>query len=60
MQTQLLELAFEMATSAHRGIFSQTPNRIIRGICDTLVQVADHIIQVNLKIINYSYLIFNI
>lgn len=46
IQSQLLELAFEMATSAHRGIFSQTPNRIIRGICETLAKIADHIIQV--------------
>lgn len=45
-KTSLLELGFEMATSAHRGIFSEKPVRTIRSICEKLVKIADHIIQV--------------
>ncbi|KAK5646089.1 hypothetical protein RI129_004553 [Pyrocoelia pectoralis] len=42
---QLLQLSFEMATHAHRDIFSEKPLRTIRDISKTLVQLADHIIQ---------------
>lgn len=48
-KTQLLELSFEMATSAHRDRFSEQPNRTIRNICETLAKMADSIIQVRLR-----------
>ncbi|XP_023021826.2 connector enhancer of ksr [Leptinotarsa decemlineata] len=41
----LLQLGFEMATSAHRGIFSEKPVCIIRKICEKLTKIADYIIQ---------------
>lgn len=51
IKTQVLQLGFEMATCAHRDIFSDQPNRTIRNICETLVKIADHIIQVFYSII---------
>lgn len=53
-KTQLLELSFEMATSAHRDRFSEHPNRTIRNICELLAKMADSIIQVN-----YCYMTFH-
>lgn len=52
-KTNLLQLGFEMATSAHRGIFSEKPVCTIRKICEKLTKIADHIIQVfyNLELI---------
>ncbi|KAG5898199.1 hypothetical protein JTB14_005579 [Gonioctena quinquepunctata] len=44
-KTNLLQLSFEMATSAHRGIFSEKPVCTIRKICEKLAKIADHIIQ---------------
>ncbi|KAJ8920841.1 hypothetical protein NQ315_015633 [Exocentrus adspersus] len=44
-KTNLLQLGFEMATSAHRDIFSEKPVRTIRKICEELAKMADHIIQ---------------
>lgn len=54
-KTQLLQLGFEMATSAHRDIFSDQPNRTIRNICNTLAKMADHIIQVPILFTIYLY-----
>ncbi|KAL3281327.1 hypothetical protein HHI36_004538 [Cryptolaemus montrouzieri] len=42
---QMLQLAFEMATNAHRDIFSEKPVVTIRRICERLTKMADHIIQ---------------
>ncbi|KAK9870665.1 hypothetical protein WA026_008227 [Henosepilachna vigintioctopunctata] len=44
-KTQMLQLAFEMATNAHRDIFSEEPVITIRKICERLTKMADHIIQ---------------
>ncbi|XP_045470038.1 uncharacterized protein LOC123677516 isoform X2 [Harmonia axyridis] len=44
-KTQMLQLAFEMATNAHRDIFSEQPVVTIRRICEKLTKMADHIIQ---------------
>ncbi|XP_050502012.1 uncharacterized protein LOC114337798 isoform X1 [Diabrotica virgifera virgifera] len=44
-KTNLLQLGFEMATSAHRGIFSEKPVCTIRKNCEKLAKIADHIIQ---------------
>ncbi|KAK4879133.1 hypothetical protein RN001_007279 [Aquatica leii] len=44
-KSQLLQLSFEMATHAHRDIFSEKPLRTIRDISKTLTQLADHIVQ---------------
>ncbi|XP_056638089.1 uncharacterized protein LOC130446068 isoform X1 [Diorhabda sublineata] len=44
-KTSLLQLGFEMATSAHRGIFSEKPVCTIRKICEKLAKISDHIIQ---------------
>lgn len=49
---QMLQLAFEMATNAHRDIFSEQPVVTIRRICEKLTKMADHIIQVsNFKVL---------
>lgn len=45
-QSQLLELCIEMAFTAHRDKFSQTPVTTIRKNCEKLVCLADYIIQV--------------
>ncbi|XP_018336617.1 uncharacterized protein LOC108745062 isoform X2 [Agrilus planipennis] len=45
IKSQLLQLAFEMATSAHRDIFSEKPLKTIRNISESLAQLADNIIQ---------------
>ncbi|RZC38913.1 uncharacterized protein BDFB_001973 [Asbolus verrucosus] len=42
---QLLELSFEMATRAHRDIFSEKPVSSIRKICEKITKLTDHIIQ---------------
>lgn len=47
-KTQMLQLAFEMATNAHRDIFSEKPVVTIRRICEKLTKMADHIIQVSI------------
>lgn len=45
-QTHLLKLCIEMAFTAHRDKFSQTPVTTIRNNCEKLVHLADYIIQV--------------
>lgn len=45
----LLQQGIEMATCAHRDIFSEQPVRTIRNNCETLAKLADHIIQVKIK-----------
>lgn len=54
-KTQLLQLGFEMATSAHRDIFSDQPNRTIRNICETLAKMADYIIQVSCNVVKVKH-----
>ncbi|KAI4464640.1 connector enchancer of kinase suppressor of ras [Holotrichia oblita] len=44
-QIQLLKLCIEMAFTAHRDKFSQTPVTTIRNNCEKLVHLADYIIQ---------------
>ncbi|KAK9737317.1 Connector enhancer of kinase suppressor of ras [Popillia japonica] len=44
-QIHLLKLCIEMAFTAHRDKFSQTPVTTIRNNCEKLVQLADYIIQ---------------
>lgn len=44
----LLKLSFEMATCAHRDIFSEKPVKTLRNICEKLARIGDHIIQVNI------------
>lgn len=53
-KVQLLELGFEMAYSAHRGIFSDKPICTIRKICEKITKLADHIIQVTRVIFSFS------
>lgn len=58
-KTQLLQLSFEMATSAHRDIFSEKPLRTIRNISNILTKLADHIIQVKYRLQNIIFVKFN-
>lgn len=50
-QIHLLKLCIEMAFTAHRDKFSQTPVTTIRNNCEKLVQLADYIIQVMLHVV---------